>query len=499
MGGEPEVGVEYGAHHFHGVAAEREVVGNEQGDEASQTRHGAAEADFVNAFQYQTQPAGAPADEDGGGVKVCHRWPAFQHHAVDQPEGVDDKRQRDEIKRGAAQGLGQVRGHAISQQRAAGQDEGEDVNDGRVQEDFDPVEVVLRPALADFLGKLGREPGLVIRHGAVEIRRIVVRVGFGHLRVIADGRVNGAALNRAQQARADVEPGLPIRRRIQGRNDQRIGHVRQGIELLREGGKFAQRVLIHRSARLLGAKRRQAGGERGLVIGNQPGEIMGAGGLEAVFQALVKDDGVAEFQDLLLIGGALRILDLAGLPALRADFTQHRTQFAEGVIAQSGFLDALFAQLELADEFGMVNQKDRAGVGDLRFEEGFEQPIRGSELGRVMPEFPGGNFFQRHVASAADLEQGVARDGVERLDAAIEQHGQAAKFAGAQFAIPFGQHDDDDFRGEQRDEKPRQDFVESFHAVLRFEAKRIRCVMNCSIMPAATITHAKYGVSQLGL
>jgi len=116
-----------------------------------------------------------------------------------------------------------------------------------------------------------------------------------------------------------------------------------------------------------------------------------------------------------------------------------------------------------------------------------------------MPEFPGRHFLERHVAGAANLEQGVARHGVQRLDAAAEQDGQPAKFAGVQFAVPFGQHDHDDFRGKQAEEKPRQDFIEGFHAVFRFEAKRTRCVPNCNIMPAATITHAKYGVSQLGL
>ena len=61
-------------------------------------RHHAADAVAINFFQDHAQNDRAPADEDGRGIEIGHRRPAFQIHAEDQAEGVDDTRQRRSAK-----------------------------------------------------------------------------------------------------------------------------------------------------------------------------------------------------------------------------------------------------------------------------------------------------------------------------------------------------------------------------------------------------------------
>ena len=106
--GEPEIGVEHGTHHFHGVAFQCEVMRDDEGDETDDGRDDEADAVLVEFFQNQTKQHRAPADKDGGGIKIRHGRPAFQHHAINEADGVDDKRQPYEPHGGAAQRFGQI-------------------------------------------------------------------------------------------------------------------------------------------------------------------------------------------------------------------------------------------------------------------------------------------------------------------------------------------------------------------------------------------------------
>ena len=126
----------------------------------------------------------------------------------------------------------------------------------------------------------------------------------------------------------------------------------------------------------------------------------------------------------------------------------------------------------------MVDQENPPGVGRVGFEHHFEQPPGGFQLLRVVPELPGGHDLQRQVAGAANLEQRVAGHGIEGLDPAVEQDREPSKFAEVEFAVLLRQHHDGDFRGEQRQETPGQNFEQSLHAVFRFVAKAIKCVRN---------------------
>ena len=126
-------------------------MGDQQGDEAGQRGDEAADADPVDLLQDQPQHHRPPADEDGRGVKVGHRRAAFQHHAEDQAEGVDQPGQDDQVERRAAQRFGEMGATSEGQQRPARQDEGEDVDDHRVEERLDVVEIELGPALPQLL------------------------------------------------------------------------------------------------------------------------------------------------------------------------------------------------------------------------------------------------------------------------------------------------------------------------------------------------------------
>ena len=76
----------------------------------------------------------------------------------------------------------------------------------------------------------------------------------------------------------------------------------------------------------------------------------------------------------------------------------------------------------------------------------------------MMPEFPARDDFERQIPGAAHLEQGVARDGIERLDAAIKKHGQPGKFTNVIRAVLLRQHDLDDLGGKESEKEPGQKF-----------------------------------------
>ena len=91
MRGEPTIGVEHGAHHFHGVAVHREMMRDEQSNKADDGSGRAPDPVAEEAFEKNAEQHGTPADEDGGGIEIRHRWPPFQIHAGDQARRMNDK------------------------------------------------------------------------------------------------------------------------------------------------------------------------------------------------------------------------------------------------------------------------------------------------------------------------------------------------------------------------------------------------------------------------
>src|SRR4051794_6993441 len=70
MGGKPEVRIEHGAHHFHRVAGEGKVMGDDERDEADGAGDHEADGIAPEEFEDDAEEAGADADEDGGGVEI---------------------------------------------------------------------------------------------------------------------------------------------------------------------------------------------------------------------------------------------------------------------------------------------------------------------------------------------------------------------------------------------------------------------------------------------
>ena len=101
--GQPDVGVEHGLQHFEGVAAAGEMMRDDQRDETNRARAGRADAVPKNSLEDQRHDDRAPADENGGRIKIRDRRPFLQIHPRDQAEGVNGKREQQKIKRRAIQ------------------------------------------------------------------------------------------------------------------------------------------------------------------------------------------------------------------------------------------------------------------------------------------------------------------------------------------------------------------------------------------------------------
>ena len=170
---------------------------------------------------------------------------------------------------------------------------------------------------------------------------------------------------------------------------------------------------------------------------------------------------------MLLEGGLVLGLDVAGLPGLLVDLREERLQLHEGVVAQAGLLDALVLQFKFAEQLGVVNEEDGARVGYFGPRHHFEQPLGGLEFLRVVPELPGRHYFEGNVPGAADLEEAIARDGVEGLNAAVEQHGQAAELTDVVFFFRLGEHDGDDLGSEGATKNQGMSLKRSSCGVLR--------------------------------
>src|SRR5205823_3830586 len=96
----------------------------------------------------------------------------------------------------------------------------------------------------------------------------------------------------------------------------------------------------------------------------------------------------------------------------------------------------------------------------------------------------------------ADLEERIARERIHRLHPSAEQDRQPAELGVLKTVF---------LRLAKRAEKPRghdagqNDWKPFLHAGFRFNMKPIKCDINCTTRPVATMMHPAYGVSQPGL
>src|SRR5258708_6378887 len=125
-----------------------------------------------------------------------------------------------------------------------------------------------------------------------------------------------------------------------------------------------------------------------------------------------------------------------------------------------------------------MNEENGTGVCLFRARHYLKQPFTRFQFLGMMPKLPGRDFLQRHVACAADLEQGIVSDGIKWLNAAVEQDWQASKITRVKLAVLFRHQNGDDLASEQRHEQPGQYLKKFLHAVLRLKLKPNRWVIN---------------------
>ncbi len=338
---------------------------------------------------------------------------------------------------------------------------------------------------------MGREPLAVIGRCAVEDLRFLLVIGRGHRGEAGHSGVHLTALGGLQQAGAHGLPVVAGPGRVHRRHAQHVVQPGHHLKGLQRFGNPIESLPVEILAALAGLRRDPGRAEVLLEVRDLPGKVLDTFWLEGDLEPLVEPERVGQFENLLLESCMLSRLDLAGLAGLLVDFGDQRLELAKRVIAQAGLRHPFVLQFEFPEQFRMVNKKDRTGVGDRGPGHHFEEPLGRLQLPGVTPELPRRHFLERHGASAADLQQRVARYGIEGLDPAIKQHRQPSKFVDMIFLILLGQHHRDNLRTEQGNEKPRGDLQQAPHATLRLKAKRSRWVVNWANSPALTNTHAR--------
>ena len=148
VGREPDVGVEHGLQHLERVAAASEMMRDDQRDKADRAGAGCTDAIAKNSLKDQCHDDRAPADENRGGIKIRDRRAFLQIHPRNQTEGVNRKREQQQIKRGA------IEGSIPRQPRAAGEQKRQHVKHHAVGERIDMVEQETRTRLRFVAGRL---------------------------------------------------------------------------------------------------------------------------------------------------------------------------------------------------------------------------------------------------------------------------------------------------------------------------------------------------------
>ena len=133
--GEPELRIEHGLQHDERVAVEREVVGDEQREEADDRGDDVAQAELRRSIRRRA-PAARTAQPMKMAVeyKIRHRRPAGDVNAGNERERVQDEREPQQPDRCAAQRL------RPADPREDAEHERDDVQHGRVVERAELVE-----------------------------------------------------------------------------------------------------------------------------------------------------------------------------------------------------------------------------------------------------------------------------------------------------------------------------------------------------------------------
>ena len=467
MGREPEVGVEDGLQHLEGVAPERKVVGDDERGEAEDRAGGQSDGVLPDGFEEQAEPDGAPADEDGGAVEVGDGWSAFEPHAGDERHGMDHEGNGDEREGGTSGPVGE--GEPVGR----GEQERDGVQGHGFQEGLEIVVGLFAGGLADLGAEGAGILGELRGDELVERRRLTAAIRLGELGVLEHGGMElaGAGLgdevtvlgvgdvllthDLSQETRADagleegvtqLHPLVPGEFRVMRGNDEGRPHGGERQELLAVIEDGDEGVGVEGTAGKAIPEGFGPGGDGRLVGGDVRGEVGAAGRLQGGLEHGVQAHRVAELQDGTVVGGVLGLVFGGGL-GLLLNFLPRRHELVPGVVLAvlTGGLIGVHGELELALEIGVIDAEGLALVGDLGTHHDLDGPFGGGEralLGGVP-----------HRLLVADLEEGIPREGIEGLEAAVEHHGQPAEVVVGEGGILRGAqagHEPDD-RGEGED------------------------------------------------
>ena len=273
--------------------------------------------------------------------------------------------------------------------------------------------------------------------------RLIGTVGGDHFRIKFCGGIDFAGAGGLHEVGADVLPRVVRDVDVHGRDHEGQGEARDGVIAAHETEEGVERFRVEflpGFARLHGG---HAGTDAFLIRFQFRREIVGARRFEADFEPLIQAHHLVQLHQLRLEDGAAGGLDFFDAVGLLFQFVHLGPELIEGII----FL--IVRQLEQREDFVVINAENFQVVGRLGFHHRFEQPFHGGQGLRFAVRFDDDALF------GADLEQGIAGDGIERLEPAVHEDGQFAEVArvkaGLQFLVQRGQnpprHHDDQNEG----------------------------------------------------
>ena len=410
VGREPEVGVEDGAHHLEGVAGHGEVVGNDEGGESDQGGHGGTDAIAIEAFEEGAEEDGAPTDEDGGGVEVGNGGAVLDIHACRESKGMERKGEAEGPEGGVAEGLGPA------EPGDANEEEDEDVKLDGDREGLVSIKDPFEVDASNVVGEIGSDAFFDLGEGFIKGFSVSGAVCHREAGVAHGVGAELSGLDNIEEFVAEVQP---IIHRIDGGgwwDDAEVGGLGKAEVVLAETEEGFDEIGIVFLAGLLFAEFRHSGLEEAEVAAVFVGELVEAlgvsDGMEGMHDAVIAAEPVVELGDLALVGVTFFRLGV-DLAELLIDGLKMGAEVVEGVVPFAGLGEAF--ESEVIGEFDF---KDGVGVGALGSHREVEEPFDRAEGLSV----EGFNF----LAGGEDKE-GIARHGIEGLDAPADLHGEFRK------------------------------------------------------------------------
>ena len=327
VGGEPDVRIEDGAHHFHSVAVDGKMVGNEEGNEADDSGNDGGDSVAVDFLEQEAEKNAAPAYEDGAGVEIGDGRAALQPHANEEAEGVDGEGETKEPKSAAADF------HRPDEPGNEGQDEDEDVENHR---QVKRLETVVKGFGTNFMGGsvviLRDEGGLFGKRG-VEFRGVLGTISGDHVGVMLNAGVDDSPLNDDGKGGSDVLPivGTDVARCARdGGNVGSLGEALVALGKVEEFGEGNALAIVERFSGFLCVHGSQARGKDVFEVGEFPSEVGAVFHLQGVFQPEVEEETFAELEDFTLKWRALRSFEMTSQRGLFLNFAEVGFKVGEG-------------------------------------------------------------------------------------------------------------------------------------------------------------------------